>query len=287
MAKILAVHGIAQQYTSAAQLRDLWLPALKGSFELAGKPPFVDNDLQVVFWGDLFRAPAQEFKGGDNLGVELEAPASSLEIELLIEMGKQAETLLDEPAELSKGAMTEFAQEQALRALSKLPGFEYLARRGAMDIALRGALRQVAAYLTDRPLREVILERFKKQIQPETLVVIGHSLGSVIAYEALCAGMGPNARLFVTLGSPLGMRGLIFDRLTPTPKFELGAWPGGVREWLNLAAKNDVVAMVKDLRPRFSNRVRNLLVDNGGEAHSAEFYLSNKEVGEAIAQSIL
>ena len=47
--------------------------------------------------------------------------------------------------------------------------------------------------------------------------MVGHSLGSVVAYEALCAHPEWPVRALVTLGSPLGIRNLIFDRLVPAP----------------------------------------------------------------------
>ena len=48
-------------------------------------------------------------------------------------------------------------------------------------------------------------------------MLVGHSLGSVVAYEALCANPEWPVRMLVTLGSPLGIPNLIFDRLEPAP----------------------------------------------------------------------
>ena len=62
-------------------------------------------------------------------------------------------------------------------------------------------------------------------IDADTRVVVGHSLGSVVAYEALCeyraraGGYGP---ALVTLGSPLGIPNLAFDRLDPAPTAGVG-----------------------------------------------------------------
>lgn len=294
MAKILAVHGIAQQYVSAAQLRSSWTDALQDHFERAGKPEFLKSELKVVFWGDLFRNPAKLYKGAVFDPSEIKSADPDLEFQLLLALETEAEALLPSPAVATseyktKGVFStsrEFAQEHALQILSKLPGFQYLASRNALDVVLLGNLRQVSTYLTDRLIREAILRRFCDEIDSETQVVIGHSLGSVVAYEALYAGCGPNVRLLLTLGSPLGMKGLIFDRLTPPPKFGLGAWPGHAKRWVNVAARNDVVALVKDLRESFGNEVENWEIDNGGDAHNAERYLTEKEVGKAIVESI-
>lgn len=53
------------------------------------------------------------------------------------------------------------------------------------------------------------------EVDADTRVVVGHSLGLVVAYEALCAHPQWPVQALVTLGSPLGRRNLIFDKLVP------------------------------------------------------------------------
>ena len=117
-------------------------------------------------------------------------------------------------------------------------------------------LQQVRRYMTDPQVRRAAQDRVAAEVGEDTRVVVGHSLGSVVAYEALCAHPEWPVRALVTLGSPLGIRNLIFDRLVPAPAAAgpggvRGAWPGGVRSWVNVADAGDVVALVKDLRPLF------------------------------------
>ena len=80
-----------------------------------------------------------------------------------------------------------------------------------------------------------------------------------------------------------GIKNLIFDRLDPTPRDGLGAWPGSVRQWFNIAYGGDIVALVKDLRACFGERVENRLIHNGANAHSISPYLTAVETGHAIA----
>ena len=101
-------------------------------------------------------------------------------------------------------------------------------------------------------------------VDEDTWVVVGHSLGSVVAYEALCAHPEWPVRALVTLGSPLGIRNLIFERLVPAPVIGktgklAGAWPGRAQAWTNVADAADVVALTKDLRPLFGPDVAFLL----------------------------
>ena len=133
--------------------------------------------------------------------------------------------------------------------------------------------------MTDPGVRQVVQDRVAMQVAEDTRVVVAHSLGSVVAYEALCAHPQWPVRALVTLGSPLGIRNLIFDRLLPAPTALdggglMGAWPGRAQSWVNVADAGDVVALVKDLRPLFGSRVACYLVHNGSHAHDVRPYLT-------------
>jgi hypothetical protein len=95
--------------------------------------------------------------------------------------------------------------------------------------------------------------------------------------------------MLVTLGSPLGVPNLIFDRLLPTPRpastaspDPRGHWPGMDRAWNNIADEADVVAMVKDLSPLFGPQLHGWIVDNGAHAHDVKPYLTAVETGRAV-----
>lgn len=117
-------------------------------------------------------------------------------------------------------------------------------------------------------------------------MLIGHSLGSVVAYEYLCRVRPPSVELLVTVGSPLGIPNLVLSRLTPAPVGVRGAWPGSVARWVNVADPGDVVALRKDLAPLFpppaGATVRDRTVDNGRQPHAVDRYLTAAETGEAL-----
>ena len=83
----------------------------------------------------------------------------------------------------------------------------------------------------------------------------------------------------VTLGCPLGIRNLIFERLRPPPEDGHGQFPAGAATWTNIADTGDVVALVKRLAPLFGGRVNDLLVNNGSKAHDISPYLTAAETG--------
>jgi pimeloyl-ACP methyl ester carboxylesterase len=150
---------------------------------------------------------------------------------------------------------------------------------------LLGDLRQVSQYMNDADIRRKILGEVLQHIQSDTRIVIGHSLGSVVAYEALCE-KPEQVRTFLSLGSPLGMRNVVFDKLTPRPSaLGVGRWPGNVAQWTNIAAKGDIVAAQKQLTPLFGE-VKDKLIDSGWDAHSSTRYLNSIQAGKAVAESL-
>jgi len=153
--------------------------------------------------------------------------------------------------------------------------------------AFIGNLKQVTRFLGDRLVKDLVLARVHEQMGESTRVLIGHSLGSVVAYEYVCRYQPPSVRLLVTLGSPLGIPGLVFDRLTPIPADGRGAWPGAVAGWVNVADPNDIVALRKQLAELFpgpspSKAVDDRLVDNGDQPHAIDRYLNARQAGSAL-----
>ncbi|MFB9537259.1 MULTISPECIES: hypothetical protein [Streptomyces] len=173
--------------------------------------------------------------------------------------------------------------QAALRALSASRFFAGLALR-----AMVFDLHQVRRYLLEPELRAQVKDQVARAVRDDTRVIVAHSLGSIVAYEALCANPDWPVRALVTLGSPLGIRNLIFDRLDPPPtppaggRPLLGQWPGSVKHWTNIADGGDVVALVKDLRPVFGEQVLSFLIHNGAKAHSVTPYLTAQQTGAAI-----
>ena len=110
--------------------------------------------------------------------------------------------------------------QQALDALSHSKFFA-----GISEQLLIFSARQVRRYLCEPSVRTAAQARVTSHVTAYTKVIVAHSLGSVIAYETLCAHPEWFEITLVTLGSPLGIRNLIFDRLRPAPTAGIGCWP--------------------------------------------------------------
>jgi hypothetical protein len=147
------------------------------------------------------------------------------------------------------------------------------------------ALTQVTKYLTDDAIRAAARDSVLKLIDSRTRVVIGHSLGSIVAYEA-CFSLENRLPLLLTIGSPLGLRTIVYERLRPQPPI----FPSSVDGWVNLADPDDLVAADTDLGTAFprpsGGPVVSVTVKNGADAHDPRPYLTSMEAGRAVGQSL-
>lgn len=282
MARVVFVHGIGKQQDGEDTLVRSWLPALTDGLRRAGHTVLLDpSDVAMAFYGDLFRPTGRLLAVGDPAYTAADVE-EGFERELLLAWW--AEAARTDPGVVPPDASDTLAAtprsvQSALRALS---GSKFFA-----DVALRSMvadLKQVRGYLLDPRTRASVRARVRDAIGPDTRVVVAHSLGTVVAYEVLCALTPHRITALVTLGSPLGIPNLVFDRLDPAP----GRWPGPAETltWTNLAATGDAVALVKDLRPLFGARLRSAIVHTGSHAHDAASYLTDPLCGHAVAMGL-
>jgi hypothetical protein len=136
----------------------------------------------------------------------------------------------------------------------------------------------------------------------DRVLVIGHSLGSVIAYDTLWElthfeRASGEVGLFVTLGSPIATH---FVQRSIKGGRERGAsrYPHNIRRWVNLTARGDTTALQPRVRPRYREMLDLKLVDSiedhvdfdnyfrnilGLNPHEAYGYLAQPRLANLIA----
>jgi hypothetical protein len=116
-------------------------------------------------------------------------------------------------------------------------------------------------------------------------VLVAHSLGSVVAYEALSRDPDLRLELLVTMGSPLAMPIVVFDRLDPSPAYGRAAIPSGVPRWINIADIGDPVAVPPDRLRDFFDRVDDEITVRIGafDPHTAKSYLACAQLADVLA----
>ena len=116
------------------------------------------------------------------------------------------------------------------------------ARTGeAVGVLQRRGLKSMLRDASDRPV-----------------LLIAHSMGSVIAFESLWQlthiDRKPADVCLVTMGSPLGQR-YIQKRIKGFDKIGKGRYPTGIKRWINLTAVGDMTAV----DPRLANDYREMV----------------------------
>ncbi|MEV0170238.1 hypothetical protein AB0I00_03765 [Streptomyces sp. NPDC050803] len=278
MSRIVLVHGIAQQYKGAETLLTNWYPALSDGMAPAA---VARQDVAMAFYGDLFRPSGHRGQGDPELdATDVE---EGLERDLLLAWWQAAAETEGQVAgpEVAARVRTPYLVQRALDALSHSAFFSGVGER----LMIRDA-RHVRRYFTEPDTRAAVQDRFLCTLTDRTEVVLAHSLGTVVAYEALCARPELRDLTLITLGSPLAVHGLVLDRLVPAPVGGHGRWPAPVKRWTNIADRGDIVALSKVLAPVFGDRVTDVLVHNGAKAHDARPYLTAKETGRAVVAGL-
>ena len=124
----------------------------------------------------------------------------------------------------------------------------------------------------------------------QRVAIVAHSMGTVIAYDALAKNPEYVVDLLVTMGSPLGFTAVQIDLTKQAhPPF-----PPNVSQWLNVFDGIDVVTLpdqrlANDFtngKPRIADRMIRSNTDRDGkrDPHHWHGYLSCDEVGDAVSK---
>lgn len=153
-----------------------------------------------------------------------------------------------------------------------------------------------------------VREKLKQQLRPVLstngkVLLIGHSLGSVIAYDTLwelahLEQLPGKVDLFLTLGSPLGMH-YVQRRLMGYKEEGNKQYPNNIRRWVNMSSVGDITALDRVFRDDFSHMLEFGIIesiedhseaiynffrsDKGLNVHRSYGYLVNPAVGYVIA----
>jgi hypothetical protein len=102
--------------------------------------------------------------------------------------------------------------------------------------------------LQKQPLREAAENNDK-------VLLIGHSMGSIIAYDSLwelhhLENLRDCVDTLLTIGSPLGMH-YVQKHLSGLNHKQTPSYPGNFRQWINISARGDLVALDRSLADDF------------------------------------
>lgn len=277
MTDIVAIHGIFMHRRSRQQMQDDWRSAIIRGLQNVRAAQADEIDVECAFYGHLYN----DGKAGDEVAYQLSDLEPGLEQYLFLAIAEAADEEEAEPPGTGEAAKLWLPDrlQAAARRIERHGIFD-----GMSSFAIR-LVKQVGRYFGDEDFGDRVREEVDEAMRTKPRVLVAHSLGSVIAYDWLRRQLTPVVPALVTLGSPLGFRG-IRKALHPDLGASLPPWPG-VQTWVNVAAKEDAVATVKKLDGLFVGPVFDRIASNSRRtAHSATVYLQNVHTSSALKASL-
>jgi len=286
-ARLVFVHGRAQEGKDAVALKAEWVGALRKGLVKGGLAlPLADADIRFPYYGDTLAAlvdgsgpvPDVVVRGTDPASEDEQRFQQAVLEEVMAVAGitdAQVDAVLDDDVRQRGPLNWEWVQGILVAIDNLVPG------ASGASIAL--ATRDVYQYLRNPGVRRTIDDGVRQAMLPGVpTVVVAHSLGTVVAYNLLRregAAAGWNVPLFVTLGSPLGVKAI---RQSVAPI----SHPSCVDRWFNAMDERDVVALYPldstrfDVTPPIRNKtdVRN----HTRNRHGIDGYLDDAEVARCI-----
>jgi len=291
---VVYVHGIGNKPV-ASILKCQWDSALFGAA--------MGDRTRLAYWVNRNRYPEPEAGTCANKDAPTGVPSGpgGLGVRALAEAEEQTGPELD-----AQGRHMMAALEKRLRQGQKRPGgvgakvlpLPEGMRRWVTRLVSELFLKDVRDFFFDAKQREVMEQSLRERLDVGggPFIVIGHSQGSMIAYHVLrqLQKAQCDVRLFVTIGSPLGIQE-VQDSLGKLGAGKTLAVPECVDRWLNVAERLDPVALDADLSNDYAPNSRGVAVDNvvglqinpewDSNPHSGTGYLSIDTVREAVRQT--
>jgi pimeloyl-ACP methyl ester carboxylesterase len=177
------------------------------------------------------------------------------------------------------------------------------------DPSVKAAIKETERYFHNEDeiadqVRELLKQPLREMFDSgDEILLIGHSMGSVIAWDSLWElwngeeNLG-RVDLFLTLGSPLAME-FVRHRLLGAKADEAHRYTGNIRRWLNISSVGDLTALDRGVTDDFAGMIKAGLVESihdeykdvynyfrneyGLNVHRSYGYLVNRNVGRAIS----
>jgi hypothetical protein len=295
---IIGIHGLGNKPPCRTEAR-WWKAAMIEGLKRIGKTPWLP-EFELVYWADLlYEKP---------LNTSIRDPEEELYLE---------EPYIPGPAEPSppqnhvlRKKILEFVEHRLDRILLNedftinYPTItDKIMRRYFADLVAYYSDSLTAAGNSSVNLREKIRHRLTETIhkyQGHEIMLIGHSMGSIIAYDVLTF-LIPRTTIsqFITIGSPLGFP-IVQSKIASEWKQagmeirRMKSPPGITDKWLNFADLRDRVAIVWQLAknyhpnaygvsPEDKTVINNYSNGKTENAHKSYGYLRTDEFSRALS----
>jgi hypothetical protein len=240
-ARLVLVHGRSQQGLDPEVLKATWLETLRhGATKLKRTLP---DQLDVAFpyYGDKLDEFARQYE--IPLTTDIQTKGVSTNTDFLDFQADIAEAMRKKAGITDAQVQSEFGNSPTEKGPQNWAWVQAIIRaidRDAGSVSqtfIEKFMRDVYLYTSQAGVQDTIDRIVSAAIDERPCVIIGHSLGSVVAYHILRNDpRALNVRAFITVGSPLAIRA-VRDRFRPI------GFPGKAKLWYNAYDPRDVVAL--------------------------------------------
>lgn len=269
-----------------------------GIHGLSNKP---EANLLEKWWSDAILEGLKVNEGFKNIKINFK---SVYWADVMYEKPEEEPTPSYTPAK--KGAIKQYKdgwkdeiRNVATESAEKIFDFskKYFGMDFIADEILKAKLNDLSRYYEDIKIKNKLRGLLEKEIlnnSDKRIMVIAHSMGSIIAYDVLRELGKKNGKLavdhFITIGSPLGLPHVIYkieeeSNLLRTPTI--------VKKWSNFADRRDPVAFDERLKDDYEENDFGIKViddlvynDCDGIGHTAFGYLRTPEISKQIKKFI-
>lgn len=262
--KVVFLHGIGDGDPEGA-----WLDGLNSGLQTAGHPPVDESQVIAPRYDGFLRMrglkatmPELTYKPKDDRQSRREFERRQADVQRLLQQEGNVAAFGFHKAPTAAAAV---AQGIGVRYM---PGFN---------------LPMVRRYVNDEDCRGAILRFLLNHLPPKgDIVLIGHSLGSVIAIDLLDhLPEKLRVRRFITIGSPASSRDLHRGSARLLKKIPYSK----VDDWTNFFSYGDHVPMGRGLASLFPG-AQDFGIRLGPGVHGAKRYLAHPAVVKLVAKSL-
>lgn len=267
--KIIGIHGLSNK-PPRETLEDWWKKSIREGLKINCGLQNPEFDFRMVYWADLlYKYQLHREAGFDFDPLFNQEPYIAAESGALKEYKDSWKDELKADVKGIAGSTTDF-----MRRRFNIDGLtDWLLEKGARDLAYYYDVTQEIMNHSGQkePVQKVLRDELKHTLleeQGNDILLIAHSMGSIIAYDVLRALGQTNPELqiphLVTIGSPLGLplvKAKIMEQCAYDPEVRT---PSIVTEsWKNFADKKDKVAYDVHLRDDYqTNRTDIRVIDD-------------------------
>ena len=281
---LLLIHGIAQGGKDPVKLERTWLDALEKGFAKSQLTMPASVNVLFPYYGDVLdRFVAQaDLPVGNNATAKGGAPDTEYaEFRAAMADDIRKQVLVSDQEIAVEAGPAVAADKGPQNWKWVLSTLRILDRRlpNAGSWTIEKFIRDVFLYTRRRVVQDVIDTIVTDLMDDSPTVVVGHSLGSVVAYNVAVNRQPAVTTLLLTVGSPLGLPA-VSANLRPLKN------PSGKPGWTNAYDPRDVVALYPLDQKHFdvSPTIRNLRNESNwtDNRHGIVGYLDDKDVARAI-----